>query len=162
MEGPATGVLIRTATDDDLKAVVGHYGAGGGDSPWDPFADLERIRRIPRHGLLVAEHGGAYAGFLFWYEARKPWYDPTVDRYARISDLHIVPASQGKGIGRALLREALRRICEAGVDTVFLETDEDNVRARGLYESEGFAEVAPRVIRFRFRSSDGDSRPISP
>ena len=101
VEAPVTGIRIRTVTDDELRAVVAHYGAGGGESPWDPFANLERIRRIPRHGLLAAEHGGAYAGFLFWYEARKPWYDPSVDRYARISDLHIVPTSQGKGIGRA-------------------------------------------------------------
>ena len=144
-----SGLAIRTATDEDLQSIVAHYGPGGGDSPWDPFADLERIRRIPRRGLLVAELGGAYAGFIFWYAARKPWYAPDVDRYARISDLHVVSDSQGKGIGHALLREALANIRAEGIVTVFLETDENNERARNLYQSEGFVPVAPSVVRFR-------------
>jgi [ribosomal protein S18]-alanine N-acetyltransferase len=140
---------IRVANDSDLRSIVAHYGPSGGDSPWDPFADQDRIQRIPRQGLLVAETDGKYAGFIFWYEARKPWYAKDVDRYARISDLHIVPAFQGRGIGRALIRDALARIRAAGIETVFLETDEDNARARSLYESEGFVRVAPSVIRFR-------------
>ena len=143
------GLVIRIATDDDLRSIVAHYGPGGADSPWDPFGDLERIRRIPRGGLLIAELAGGYVGFAFWYEARKPWYAPEVDRYARISDLHIMPDAQSKGIGRALLREALRRIRAAGIGTVFLETDENNGRAQKLYQSEGFVKVAPSVLRFR-------------
>lgn len=147
--GPRPGLIIRVAFDTDLRSIVDHYGPGGGDSPWDPFASLERLQRIPLIGLLVAESGGSYAGFLYWYEGRKPWYAPSVDRYARISDLHVVPALQGKGIGRALLREALRRIGKAGIGTSLLETDTDNVAARRLYASEGFAEVAPGIVRFR-------------
>jgi [ribosomal protein S18]-alanine N-acetyltransferase len=146
---PARGIVIRNATDEDLKSIVAHYGPGGGDSPWDPFADLERIRRIPLRGLLIAELEGAYVGFIFWYAARKPWYAPNVDRYARISDLHIIRAGQGRGVGRALLREALANIRSEGIVTVFLETDENNDRAQRLYESEGFTRVAPGVVRFR-------------
>ena len=154
---PSSGLVVRGATDVDLASIVAHYGPGGGDSPWDPFVDLRRIREVSGPGLLVAELEGTYAGFLFWYEARRPWYAPGVERYARISDLHIVPAAQGKGVGRALLREALSRIRSAGIDTVFLETDEDNVRARRLYEGEGFVSVAPSVVRYR-RSAHEDAR----
>jgi [ribosomal protein S18]-alanine N-acetyltransferase len=149
MAGPPNRLIIRPATESDLRSVVAHYGPGGGDSPWDPFADVDRIQRIPRNGLLVADIDGAYAGFIFWYEARKPWYAKDVDRYARISDLHNVPEFQGRGIGRALIRDALARIRGVGIETVFLETDEDNARARSLYESEGFARFAPSVVRFR-------------
>jgi ribosomal protein S18 acetylase RimI-like enzyme len=150
MVAPPSGLSIRPASDPDLRSIVAHYGPGGGDSPWDPFTDVDRIQKIPRKGLLVAELDGMYAGFVFWYEARKPWYAKEVERYARISDLHIVPALQGKGIGRALIRDALSRIRAEGIGTVFLETDEDNVRARNLYESEGFVRVAPSMVRFRF------------
>jgi ribosomal protein S18 acetylase RimI-like enzyme len=160
-EASVNRLVIRTASDGDLKFVVDHYAPGGGDSPWDPFVNLERIQRIPRAGLMVAESDGTYAGFLYWYEGRKPWYAPSVDKYARISDLHILPASQGKGLGRALLRDALRRISEAGIETVFLETDEDNTRARGLYESEGFVRVAPGVARFRRQSGPSESGPAT-
>lgn len=152
--------VIRIATDDDLRSIVAHYGPGGGDSPWDPFADLERIQRVPRQGLLVAERAGRYAGFVFWYEGHRPWYAPDVDRYARISDLHIVPDAQSRGIGRALLREALARIRAAGVQTVFLETDENNGRAQGLYQSEGFVKAAPSVLRFRRELTARDSRSV--
>lgn len=145
---PESSIDVRTAEDEDLRAIVSHYGPGGGDSPWDPFADLDRIRRIPREGLLVALDGRTYAGFLYWYEARKPWYDPAVERCARISDLHIVPAHQGQGIGRRLLSETLRRIREKEIRIIYLETDENNARAQRLYESAGFASF-DRVVRYR-------------
>jgi ribosomal protein S18 acetylase RimI-like enzyme len=147
-DSPGEGLVIRVASDEDLDSIVAHYGPGGGENPWDPFCNIERLRQIPRQGLLVAESLGTYAGFVYWYEARRPWYDHDVDRYARISDLHVVPGSQRRGIGRALLQEALRRVQEAGIDAVFLETDEDNSRARTLYESEGFTGFA-RVVRYR-------------
>ncbi len=146
-------VTVRLATESDLPRIVAHYGPGGGDSPWDPFADLDRLRRTARSGLLIAELDGEYVGFLYWYEARRPWYAPEVDRYARISDLHIVPSAQGKGAGRALLREAVAQIRSAGIGDIFLETDEDNVRAQNLYRREGFERVTPGVIRFRLRAS---------
>ena len=151
MMADADHLTIRIATDEDLRSIVAHYGPGGGESPWDPFANIDRIQRIPRTGMLVALMDGGYAGFLYWYEARKPWYAPDADRYARISDLHIVPDAQGKGIGRELLREAIARIRSQGITTVFLETDQDNTRAQDLYESEGFTKVAPGIIRFRLR-----------
>jgi len=146
---PSSSLVIREATEADLASIVAHYAPGGSDSPWDPFADLQRVRAVLGPGLLVAEWEGIYAGFLFWYESRRPWYAPNVERYARISDLHIVPAAQGKGVGRTLLRDALSRIRSSSIDTVFLETDETNARARRLYEGEGFVSVAPAVVRYR-------------
>lgn len=147
--GAEGGVVIRRATAKDLRSIVSHYGPGGGDGPWDPLASIELIQRIPRRSLLVAELGGTYAGFAFWYEARKPWYAPEVDRYARISDIHVVPAVQGKGVGRALLHETVARIRAEGIPTIFLETSEDNVRAQNLYAREGFVRVPPGDLRYR-------------
>lgn len=149
MAEQVTGLVVRSATEVDLPYIVAHYAPGGSDSPWDPFSDLERIQRTPRRGLLVAEVDGVYSGFAYWYVDRKPWYAPEVDRFARVSDLHVVPTVQGKGLGRALLRAALQSIRSEGIAIVFLETDENNVRAQKLYEGEGFARVAPGVIRFR-------------
>ena len=55
-----------------------------------------------------------------------------------LNDLFVAPAARGTGAGRALLR----RVCEgaerAGCVHVALETAEDNVKAQGLYQSEGF------------------------
>ena len=153
-------LLVRNATDQDLRTIVAQYGSPGEASPWHPFVDLERIRRLPRKGLLVARLDGKYAGFLFWYEGRRPGYGRTVERFARISDLYLGRAAQGQGIGRALLQEALRRIREAGIDTVLLETDESNARARRLYESEGFVAFA-KILRYKLKMKKDDSRPES-
>jgi hypothetical protein len=57
-----TTILVRQASPADLTNIVCHYGAG--DSPWDPFADLAKLQRIPLEGLIVAEVEGQYAGFL--------------------------------------------------------------------------------------------------
>lgn len=144
------GLVVRVATDDDLGTIVAQYAPGSVDTPWHPFSDLERIRRLPREGLLIAEHDGTYAGFLFWYEGRRPWFDGSTAKYARISDFYLHPDFQGEGFGREFLDEALREIRMRGIETVFLETDEENTRARHLYESEGFAAYG-RVIRYRMR-----------
>jgi ribosomal protein S18 acetylase RimI-like enzyme len=50
----------------------------------------------------------------------------------------VVPASRGKGIGRAMLTALLERH-----PTMSLSVDVDNVGARALYESLGFAVVRP-------------------
>ena len=154
-------LVVRTATDQDLQTIVAQYVSAGGVAPWLPFASVDRIRRLRRKGLLVAELDGKYAGFLFWYDGRRPGYDNGVDRFARISDLYLHPSAQGKGIGRAFLKEALTRIRGAGIDTVFLETDENNVRARTLYESEGFVAFA-KVLRYKLKMKEGGSRIGSP
>jgi ribosomal protein S18 acetylase RimI-like enzyme len=57
-----------------------------------------------------------------------------------VHDLAVLPAMRGKGAGRALLREAERHAREGGCCKLTLEVQEDNARARGLYESFGFSD----------------------
>ncbi len=49
-----------------------------------------------------------------------------------------------RGIGRALIERHLGRLAAARVETLFLEVDENNIAARTLYASCGFAEVGRR------------------
>lgn len=55
-----------------------------------------------------------------------------------LNDLFVAPSARGTGAGRALLRAVVAEASEAGAAYVALETAYDNVRAQGLYESEGF------------------------
>ena len=55
-----------------------------------------------------------------------------------LNDLFVAPAARGTGAGRALLRRVCEDAEQAGCVYVALETGEDNVKAQGLYESEGF------------------------
>ena len=56
-----------------------------------------------------------------------------------IHDLAIVPTHRGKGIGRALLEAVQAHARDRGCCKLTLEVQEDNQRARHLYESFGFA-----------------------
>lgn len=55
-----------------------------------------------------------------------------------LAELYVVPARRGAGLGRALMEAALEVARERGADYMELNTSEDDVAARGLYESLGF------------------------
>lgn len=57
---------------------------------------------------------------------------------AEVGPLAILPGWQNKGLGRMLLRAALRRAAECGFGRVVLCVNAENERAAGLYEKEGF------------------------
>ena len=57
-----------------------------------------------------------------------------------IHDLAVVPEYRGKGIGRALLDAVETHALARGCCKLTLEVQDDNLRARGLYESFGFAD----------------------
>jgi ribosomal protein S18 acetylase RimI-like enzyme len=66
-----------------------------------------------------------------------------------LAELYVVPSSRGRGMGRALLRQCVRRARARGCDYVDLATSEDDVGARHLYEAEGF------------RRTEGESGPLT-
>lgn len=55
-----------------------------------------------------------------------------------LTALAVLPARQGKGIGRALLREAIRWAGLHGATHMVLHTAEENAKAQNLFLSEGF------------------------
>lgn len=60
--------------------------------------------------------------------------------------LGVVPAARGKGYGREILLDGLRRADVAGVDQVILAVDHRNAYALGLYRRVGFECVARRAV----------------
>lgn len=55
-----------------------------------------------------------------------------------IADVMVDPSRQGGGLGRTVLRAALRALADAGIGPVFLNVTEGNDRAIRLYEGLGF------------------------
>jgi len=51
---------------------------------------------------------------------------------------------RGRGVGRSLVRELVKRGIENGVDAFFLEVRESNAAAIHLYETEGFCNIGVR------------------
>jgi [ribosomal protein S18]-alanine N-acetyltransferase len=72
---------------------------------------------------------------------------------AEILTIAVELAWRGRGVGRALLAESLRRAANAGARTMFLEVDETNAPALALYRRFGFAKVGQRPGYYR--SGDG-------
>lgn len=54
------------------------------------------------------------------------------------------PDARGRGIGRLLLGELVTRAVRHGAEAVLLEVRADNVRARDLYERNGFELISTR------------------
>ncbi|PWJ06455.1 GNAT family N-acetyltransferase [Streptomyces sp. NWU49] len=108
----------------------------------DVAADAERHRARLLRGdggvvNLVAEtDGGGLAGWA----AFGPYRDgETRTGDAELYALYLLPESIGRGVGRALLAEAVRRCSAAGHGRMYLWVFEGNTRARRFYERAGFA-----------------------
>jgi ribosomal-protein-alanine N-acetyltransferase len=63
---------------------------------------------------------------------------------AEILTVAVAAASRGRRTGRRLVEEIMRLAYREHIGALFLEVDEDNVRALSLYQSLGFVEVGRR------------------
>lgn len=65
---------------------------------------------------------------------------------AHIPQIVVHPDAQGRGLGRRLLRAAMADCAQSGFTTMTLLVSESNVRARAMYEAEGFRERASFLV----------------
>ena len=78
---------------------------------------------------------------------RRPWASfsgASVAGEAEILSIGVLPAFRRNGVAARLLREAAVRAHELGAATLFLEVDEHNHAARGLYEAHGLVAAGRR------------------
>jgi ribosomal protein S18 acetylase RimI-like enzyme len=101
--------------------------------------------------LTVAELGGKVVGFVLWSPALEPaWFDPGVDKWAELCELHVHPEFQNRGIGTRLVRAAIRQARAAGYPAMYLETEGSNEAARRAYEKAGF-QAHDRPVRYKIQ-----------
>lgn len=112
-----------------------------GDDPWAARAFVEALAAGYRY--LAARDDGTLVGY---------GGIAVLGPEAEVHTLAVDPAQQGRGVGRALLRELL---AQAPGATVFLEVRTDNEPAIALYRSEGFGIVGTR--RGYYRPSGADA-----
>ena len=60
-----------------------------------------------------------------------------------VKHLWLRPATQGRGLGRALLAELERRALELGATELVLDTNASLEAAGGLYRSSGYVDIEP-------------------
>jgi ribosomal protein S18 acetylase RimI-like enzyme len=142
-----SGVVVRPGRPEDLSNVVRTYGTIG-VNPWDPFVDEHRLATIPLNGLLIAEKDGTYAGFLYWFEGHKPWFDKGADQYAELKELHVLREFEGWGIAERLVNRFLEDVSRQEIPLVYVATDETNRSGHHLYEQAGFRPFL-RTVHYR-------------
>jgi ribosomal protein S18 acetylase RimI-like enzyme len=102
-------------------------------SPTRPAPTREDIEALVREQtLLVARDDGAVVGVLTLVLYR------TTRLRARVEDVVVDEAARGRGVGEALVREALHRAAAAGAVTVELNSRPERRAANRLYQRLGF------------------------
>lgn len=99
--------------------------------------------------ITVAEEDGRAVGFVLWGPAfESAWFDPGIDRWAELHELHVHPDYHNRGIGARLVRMAVRQARRAGFPVMYVITDDSNAPARRVYEKVGFREHN-RIVRYK-------------
>jgi ribosomal-protein-alanine acetyltransferase len=129
-------VSIRTATADDLGAIMGLERASFPTDAWSEAMMREELAS-PHGRYLVDEQAGTIVGYAGLRAVRGA-------KDADIQTIAIAEAARGRGRGRALLRALLAEAADRGIHDVFLEVRADNPVAQGLYVAEGFTEIGRR------------------
>jgi RimJ/RimL family protein N-acetyltransferase len=148
-------VTVREATPADVDALVEMLVEVAGEGRWigtEAPVDTERRRRQMAADVeasdvvvLVAEAEGKPVGQLGLELAR----------YG-VADLGMLVAAgwRGRGVGTALLTEAVRRARAAGAHKIALQVWPDNAAAIALYERFGFQREGYPRRHYRRRSGE--------
>ena len=118
---------------------------------WESYvADImDLYGRWEKAQLIVAELNGHLVGAVTLYlnSGQEGW----PDGWAGVRLLAVHPSYRGRGIGRALMEECIRRCRNHGIITIGLHTTEFMDVARRMYEKMGFV----RVTEFDFHPRPG-------
>jgi RimJ/RimL family protein N-acetyltransferase len=150
-----SAITVRDATPADVDALVAMLVEVAGEGRWigtEAPVDIERRRRrmaadveAPDVVVLVAEAGGEPVGQLGLELAR----------YG-VAELGMLVAAgwRGRGVGTALMAEAVQRARAAGAHKVALQVWPHNAAAIALYERFGFQREGYLRRHYRRRSGE--------
>jgi ribosomal protein S18 acetylase RimI-like enzyme len=136
---PSTDHSVRRAGPDDADAVgqlLHDFNTEYDEPTPGPAALAERVRQLLAGGDTIVLLGGAGPHGLAVLRFRLSIWTEGLECY--LAELYVVPDRRGQGLGRALMEAAMDAARSEGADHMDLGTSEDDVAARGLYESLGF------------------------
>jgi GNAT superfamily N-acetyltransferase len=121
------------------------------------WADQISSAQPPRHTLVATEDGGI-VGFADVGPSRDSDADPL--QVGELNAIYVLRAAWGRGIGQALMAEALKRLREGKFHEATLWVLAENERARRYYEAAGWttdgsardetiSDVVVREVRYR-------------
>lgn len=142
----SSGVVVRPASDSDLRVVAGIFGHYVDSSVatfetvppalsyWRRLRSDLTARRLP---FLVCESDGDVVGYAY----AAPWRAKPAYRHTVESTIYLAPGYTGQGLGRRLL-EALRSECaRAGAEQMIaVIADSGDPSSVALHRACGFTE----------------------
>lgn len=134
-----TRVILRTATEDDVGALVRIRSAAeirerwGGD---DIDGEIREALADPELELMAIELDGDVVGAIQWSEEADPMY-----RHANM-DIFVAPSEHGRGVGTDTVRTLARHlIADVGHHRIVIDPAADNTAAIRCYSKAGFRPV---------------------
>ena len=132
----ATGDWVAMAAGD--RPALSEFGAPRTPAPERMEAVLrtydEHLRRVEAgEARTIGGGAGRRDGRVCSLEWRGPFW--TAETHARLPDLIVTEAARGRGIGRALLADAVAAAAAHGAAQPFLESGRTRTAAHGLYRS---------------------------
>jgi ribosomal protein S18 acetylase RimI-like enzyme len=97
----------------------------------------ERVRQLLAEREITVLLAGSGPDGLAVLRFRPDIWTQGLECY--LAELYVVPARRGQGLGRALMEAAIELARREGAVYMDLGTSEDDIAARGLYESLGFS-----------------------
>ena len=147
---PAIASLC-VATFEDISGFAAALQRPRAEQAWE--AKLAGRSAIDGHFLLVATAGDDVSGCCeVGLLPPPPLADAPLDGRVPpdepyIANVAVAAAARRQGVGRALIDEAERRVCEAGYARMFVKVDRSNFEARRLYDRAGFKIAFVRTKR---------------
>ena len=149
-------MAVRRATEDDAEAIerirVETWRATYGGLLPDGLIDQlqpnverrrERLRsRSPSELNFVAEEGSDVVGYAFAGRERTHDREYAGEVYA----IYVLPSAQGKGHGRALIRDCARALAAGGMTSLLIWVLRENQIGRGFYERLGGTRVREKPL----------------
>ncbi|MNC11706.1 Mycothiol acetyltransferase [compost metagenome] len=132
---------FRPGADEPVWCEVRNAGFAklrGNETPATPEMVAEMIsgKNYIENGLLILYHNGRAVGIV-----RGADDDYEGSPIMNIGPLAVLPEYQGKGLGKILLRAALRFAKDNSYTQTVLCVNAENERAKALYIAEGFKQV---------------------
>jgi len=161
-------LIVRDARPDELdrvslviKNAYWQYRSVMPASEWKLYLrDIMDVRsRLSDANLIVAEVDRKLAGAVTLYiDARSSREQGWPEGWAGVRILAVHTAYRGRGVGRVLMEECLRRCRACGIRTVGLHTTTAMDVARRMYERMGFERIpefdfnpAPEIVVMAYR-----------
>jgi ribosomal protein S18 acetylase RimI-like enzyme len=158
---PDDNLKIRDARLDELdevsqvlKKAYSQYADFMPGQDWkDYLENIINVRsRLPEAELIVAEIDSRLVGTVTLYlKYQSTSLEGWLPGWAGVRLLAVHPDYRGRGIGRALMEECIRRCRTQGIRSIALHTSEMMGVAKRMYEKMGFK----RIPEFDFHPRPG-------